>query len=117
MNKTFTSEGIYNKIGELLAAVMAGQEVVIEQHGKAVGVVVPHARWLTWKLQRRQQLDEIRADMDAGNYFTQEQVEASLLEKFEDLEDLTALREYEERKASEQVTYRALSSMELATRL
>ena len=74
MNKTFTSEDARNKMRDLLDAVVAGQEVIIERHSKPVGVIIPHGRWLAWKQQRKSEFDQIRADMDAGNYFTHDWV-------------------------------------------
>jgi hypothetical protein len=36
------------------------------------------AQWLAWKRRRRERHDQIRREMDAGQYLTQEEVEAEL---------------------------------------
>jgi prevent-host-death family protein len=70
------------KLRDILDDVQAGTaEVVIERHGKPAGVVVNYAQWQAWKRQRKARFTRIRQDMDAGNYLTQEELEAGLTAK------------------------------------
>jgi prevent-host-death family protein len=79
--KSIPAEEARNNLRTLLDDVVAGHEVVIERYNKPVGVLVPHAHWQAWKRHRREQLQRIRQEMDAGNYVTQEELEAGLRER------------------------------------
>ena len=48
---------------------------------RPLAVLVNYEAWQTWKRQRRAYLDRLSAEIDAGNFYTQEQVEAGLRER------------------------------------
>lgn len=83
---TMKSDEARSKFRDILDNVFSGlTEVVIERYNKPTAVVVSYAEWQKLKeLQKRQRKEEIaraRREMDAGHYFTEEQVEAGLRER------------------------------------
>jgi prevent-host-death family protein len=66
---------------DILDDVYAGAEVVVERYGKPMAVVVNYAQWQAWKRQRKERLLRIRADMSAGIYITQEELDAGLIQR------------------------------------
>ena len=76
--KTFKSEEARIKLRDILDEVTAGHEVVIERYNKPVGVVVPHALWKELKKLHHEEIARIRAEMDAGNYMTWDEVKVEL---------------------------------------
>ena len=79
--QTYKSDEARDKLRDILDAVTAGREVVIERYNKPVGVVVPHAAWLAYRRQRRERIERAVQRMAAGDYLTLEQVEARLNER------------------------------------
>jgi prevent-host-death family protein len=79
--QTFKSDEARAKLRDILDAVTAGGEVVIERYHKPVGVLVPHAAWLAYKRQRKERIERAVKRMAAGDYLTLEQVEAKLNER------------------------------------
>ena len=79
--KNIPAEEARNHLRTLLDEVVAGREVVIERYSKPVGVLVPHAQWQAWKRQRRERIQRIRQEMDAGMIVTQEELETGLRER------------------------------------
>ena len=78
MIKTYKSDEARLKMRDILDDVTAGRESVIERYNKPVAVVVPHALWQSIKRERKAELDAISKRMDAGEFYTGEQVEAML---------------------------------------
>jgi prevent-host-death family protein len=79
MIKTYKSEDARLKLRDILDDVMTGRaESVIERHGKPTAVVVNYAQWQAWKRQRSARLVDIRAAMEAGEYITQDELDAQL---------------------------------------
>ncbi len=79
MIKTYKSEDARLKLRDILDDVMTGQaESIIERHGKPTAVVISFAQWQAWRRQRSAELVSIRAAMDAGEYVTQEELDARL---------------------------------------
>lgn len=77
--KTYKSEDARAQMRTILDDVATGMnEAVIERHGKPTAVVVGYRQWQAWKRQRKERHDRIRADMDAGNYATWEEVRADM---------------------------------------
>jgi len=71
-------EAARNRWGEMVDTALGGGEVIVKRHRRPVAVLVNYAAWQTWKKQRRAYLERLSAEVDAGNYFTQEQVEAEM---------------------------------------
>lgn len=78
--KTVKSDEARTKMRDILDEVTAGRDVVIERYNKPVGVMVPHARWLHWQKRHLEEIAQARAEMDAGNFLTWEEVKAKLKE-------------------------------------
>ncbi len=82
---TFGSEEARTKFRDILDGVSIDKsDFVIERHGKPTAVVVNYGeyeQWLTWKRRRKERHDQIRSEMDAGHFYTQEQVDALLQER------------------------------------
>ncbi len=80
--KTYKSEDARAQMRTILDDVTTGTtEVVIERHGKPTAVMVGYHQWQAWRRQRKERHDRIRADMDAGNYSTWEEVRAEMQAK------------------------------------
>jgi prevent-host-death family protein len=80
--RTIGSDEARLKLRDILDDVQAGStEVVIERYNKPTAVVVNYAQWQAWRRQRKKRLERIRQEMDAGQYLTQEQLDAGLKEK------------------------------------
>ncbi|MFN8441681.1 MAG: type II toxin-antitoxin system Phd/YefM family antitoxin [Caldilineaceae bacterium] len=83
--KTLSSEEARTNLRDVLDEVMAGEsEVVIERHGKPTVAVISYKEFQRIQKERerrRARLARIKSEMDSGNYFTWDQVEASLKEK------------------------------------
>lgn len=80
--KTIGSDEARLKLRDILDDVQAGTtEVVIERYSKPTAVVVNYAQWQAWKRKRKERLDRLRQEMDAGNYLTQEELDAGLKAK------------------------------------
>jgi antitoxin (DNA-binding transcriptional repressor) of toxin-antitoxin stability system len=76
--KTVRSEEARNSFCDILDDAIAGDDIVIERYGKPTAVVVNYTRW---QMQRRQwlaMLDERAREIDAGDFMTQEEVDAQL---------------------------------------
>lgn len=83
---TMKSDEARSRFRDILDHVFGGlTEVVIERYNKPTAVVVNYHEWQKLKeLQKQQRKDAIaraRREMDAGHYFTEEQVEAGLRER------------------------------------
>jgi prevent-host-death family protein len=74
-------EAARNRWGEMVDTALGGGEVVVKRHRRPVAVLVSYEAWQTWKRQRRTYLDRLSAEVDAGNFYTQEQAEAGLRER------------------------------------
>jgi prevent-host-death family protein len=74
-------EAARNRWGEMVDTALSGGEVVVKRHRRPVAVLVSYEAWQTWKRQRRAYLDRLSAEVDAGNFYTQEQAEAGLRER------------------------------------
>jgi prevent-host-death family protein len=74
-------EAARNRWGEMVDTALGGGEVIVHRRKRPIAVLVSYEAWQTWKRQRRAYLDRLAAEADAGNYFTQEQVEAGLRER------------------------------------
>jgi prevent-host-death family protein len=83
--KTVRSEEARTHLRDVLDEVTAGDaEVVIERHGKPTVVVISYKEYQRIQRERqrrRAKLAKSRAEMEAGNYMTWEQVEAGLQQK------------------------------------
>ena len=80
--KTIGSDEARLKLRDILDDVYAGQhEVVIERYHKPTAVVVGYEQWQAIKRRHLAMLDEQSHKIDAGEFFTQEQVEAGLQER------------------------------------
>jgi prevent-host-death family protein len=81
--RTYEIEEARLKLQDIVGDVMTGTgDVVIERYSKPTAVVVSYAQyqqWLAWKRRRRERHDQIRREMDAGRYLTQEEVEVEIL--------------------------------------
>lgn len=80
---TMKSDEARSRFRDILDHVFGGlTEVVIERYNKPTAVVVNYHEWQKLKeLQKQQRKDAIaraRREMDAGHYFTAEQVEIEL---------------------------------------
>lgn len=83
---TMKSDEARSRFRDILDTVFSGlTEVVIERYNKPTAVVVNYHEWQKLKeLQKQQRKAEIaraRGEMDAGHYFTEDQVEAGLRER------------------------------------
>jgi prevent-host-death family protein len=69
ITKTVGGDEARLKLRDILDDVQAGTtEVVIQRHHKPTVVIVNYAQWLAWRRQRKERLDRIRREMDAGLY-------------------------------------------------
>jgi hypothetical protein len=78
---TMKGEEARNSWRDIIDTAFKGGEVVIQRYDKPVAVLVNYEAWQAWKKQRRAYLDRLSAEVEAGNYFTQEQVEHGLRER------------------------------------
>jgi prevent-host-death family protein len=78
---TMKSEEARVRMRDILDEVLSGKEVVIERYAKPTAVVVGYKQWQAWKKRWLAMLDEASQEVKAGNYLTQEQVEAGLRER------------------------------------
>jgi prevent-host-death family protein len=78
---TMKSEEARVRMRDILDEVIAGKEVIIERYAKPTAVVIGYKQWQIWKKRWLAMLDEASREVQAGNYFTQEQVEAGLRER------------------------------------
>jgi hypothetical protein len=78
---TMKGEEARNSWRDIIDTAFKGGEVVIQRYDKPVAVLVNYKAWQAWKKQRRAYLDKLGAEVEAGNYFTQEQVEQGLRER------------------------------------
>jgi hypothetical protein len=78
---TMKGEEARNSWRDIIDTAFKGGEVVIQRYDKPVAVLVNYEAWQAWKKQRRAYLDKLSAEVEAGNYFTQEQVEQGLRER------------------------------------
>jgi prevent-host-death family protein len=76
--RTVKSDEARTFFRDLLDDVTAGREVVIERYNKPVGVLIPHTQWQRLKKLQREEIARIRAEMETGDFYTFEQVEAKL---------------------------------------
>jgi prevent-host-death family protein len=81
MTHTMDSKDARARFRHILDEVYAGAEVIVERYGKPTAVVVNYAQWQAWKRQRKERLQRIRADMSAGNYITQEELDVELTQR------------------------------------
>lgn len=83
--KTVTSEDARTRLRDVMDEVITGEsEIIIERHGKPMVAVISYKEFQRIQQQRekrRAKLANVRADMEAGNYMTWEQVEAELIAK------------------------------------
>ena len=83
--KTLSSEEARTNLRDVMDEVMAGEsEIVIERHGKPTVAVISYKEYVCIQKERerrREHLIRIKAEMESGNYFTWEQVEAGLKER------------------------------------
>jgi hypothetical protein len=81
---TMKGEEARNSWRDIIDTAFRGGQVVIQRYDKPVAVLVNYEawqEWQAWKQQRRAYLDKLSAEIDAGHYFTQEQVEQGLRER------------------------------------
>ena len=78
---TMKGEEARNSWRDMIDTAFKGGEVVIQRYDKPVAVLVNYEAWQAWKKQRRAFLDAQSAEIDAGNYFTHEQVLAGMRER------------------------------------
>lgn len=80
--KTYGSDEFRTNLRTALDDAMIGRaESIIERHGKPAAVVISYESWQQLQAERaarRKRHGEARARMDAGDYFTLEQVETML---------------------------------------
>lgn len=80
--KTYGSDEFRSNLRTALDDAMAGKaEAVIERHGKPAAVVISFERWQEMERERARKVKrfaDARARMDAGEYFTLDQVEIML---------------------------------------
>ncbi len=74
-------EAARNRWGEMVDTALGGGEVIVKRHRRPVAVLINYAAWQAWKKQRRAYLERLSAEIDAGNYFTHEQVLAGMRER------------------------------------
>ena len=83
--KTLSSEEARTNLRDVMDEVMTGEsEIVIERHGKPTVAVISYREYVRIQKERerrREHLIRIKAEMENGNYFTWEQVEAGLKER------------------------------------
>ena len=83
--KTVRSEEARTHLRDVMDAVITGEaEVVIERHGKPTVAVISYKEYQRIQRERekrRAKLAKSRAEIEAGNYMTWEQVEAELQQK------------------------------------
>jgi prevent-host-death family protein len=83
--KTVRSEEARTHLRDVMDEVTAGDaEVVIERHGKPMVAVISYKEYQRIQRERekrRAKLAKARAEMEAGNYVTWEEVEAELQQK------------------------------------
>lgn len=83
--KTLSSEEARTNLRDVMDEVMTGEsEIVIERHGKPTVAVISYKEYVRIQKERerrREHLIRIKAEMENGNYFTWEQVEAGLKER------------------------------------
>lgn len=76
--KTYGAEVARAQLRTLVDEAMTGKaESIIERHGKPAAVLISYDRWLHLEGEREKKLKRIaeaRADFQAGNYYTLEQV-------------------------------------------
>ena len=76
--KNYGSEIARTQLRSLIDDAMTGKaESIIERHGKPAAVLISYDRWLHMETERQNKLQRIaqaRADYQAGNYYTLEQV-------------------------------------------
>lgn len=76
--KNYGSEIARAQLRTLIDDAITGKaESVIERHGKPAAVLISYDRWLHMENERQKKLHRIalaRADYQAGNYYTLEQV-------------------------------------------
>jgi prevent-host-death family protein len=76
--KTYGSEVARAQLRTLIDEAMTGKaESIIERHGKPAAVLISYDRWLRMENERekkRKRIAEARADFQAGNYYTLDQV-------------------------------------------
>lgn len=76
--KTYGSEIARAQLRTLIDEAMTGKaESIIERHGKPAAVLISYDRWLQMESERekkRKRIAEARADLQAGNYSTLDQV-------------------------------------------
>ncbi|MEZ4712173.1 MAG: type II toxin-antitoxin system Phd/YefM family antitoxin [Caldilineaceae bacterium] len=80
------SDEARSKFRDLLDHVFSGAtQVVIERYNKPTAVVIGYREWekliQLQKEQRQERILNARREMDAGTYFTEEQVDADLRQK------------------------------------
>lgn len=77
-SKTYGSEVARAQLRTLIDEAMTGKaESIIERHGKPAAVLISYERWLQMESERekkRKRIAEARADFQAGNYYTLDQV-------------------------------------------
>jgi len=83
--KIVSSEEARTHLRDVMDEVTAGEaEVVIERHGKPTVAVISYKEYQRIQRdreKRRARLAKIRAEMEAGQYMTWEQVEAEMKTK------------------------------------
>lgn len=83
--KTLSSEEARTNLRTVMDEVTTGEaEVVIERHGKPTVAVISYKEYQRIQKERERRhlrLARIKAEMEAGHFYTWEQVEAGLKER------------------------------------
>jgi antitoxin (DNA-binding transcriptional repressor) of toxin-antitoxin stability system len=70
-----------NRWRDMVDHAFKGGEVIVQRYDKPVAVLVNYDAWQIWKKQRIAFLMAQSAEIDAGNFFTHEQVLAGMRER------------------------------------
>jgi prevent-host-death family protein len=78
MIATMDSREARTRFRDILDATVAGKEVVIERYNKPTAVVVNYELWQRMRREFLAMLNQRSVEMHAGDYITQEQLDAEL---------------------------------------
>lgn len=80
--KTYPSEEVGRKLQTILSDATTGRaQSIIEEQGVPTAVVISYVQWQAWQRQLSEEVAQIRKEMDAGEYVTQEELEVGLRER------------------------------------
>lgn len=75
---TMKSEEARNSWRDILDIVLQGGEVIIQRYAKPQAVMVNYQQWNRMKLLHANYLRELSAEIDAGDYVTQSEIDEML---------------------------------------